>query len=129
NSYFIIILNCCLRIFYNFNDKQVYMSIIKSNNPALSESKFRSTTIDAVVSHENAMTIKGTLNKFGFLTALVLASSFYSWKEFADGGNVMPLVYTGMIGGLIVALIVIFKQQWSPYLSPLYALLQGLFIG
>src|SRR4051812_22289038 len=105
------------------------MELFKSNNPALSENKFRSTTIDNVFDHENAMTIKGTINKFGFLTLMVLASSFYSWKEFVNNGDVMPLVLTGAIGGLIVALVIIFKQQWSAYLSPLYAILEGLFIG
>ena len=105
------------------------MSLYKSNNPALSENKFRSTTLDSVITQDNAMTIKGTINKFGFLTLMVLASSFYSWKEFADGGNVMPLVLTGAIGGLIVAMVIIFKQQWSPYLAPFYAILEGLFIG
>ena len=62
------------------------MPFYKSNNPALSENKFRSTTIDSVIAQDNAMTIKGTINKFGFLTLMVLASSFYSWKEFVDGG-------------------------------------------
>ncbi|HMJ47023.1 MAG TPA: Bax inhibitor-1/YccA family protein, partial [Ferruginibacter sp.] len=55
--------------------------------------------------------------------------SFYSWKEFAEGGNVMPLIMTGAIGGLIVAITLAFRPQWSPYIAPLYALLQGLFIG
>ena len=62
------------------------MPLFKSNNPALSENKFRSTTIDALVAPEHAMTVRGTINKFGFLTIMVLASSFYSWKEFVDGG-------------------------------------------
>ena len=36
---------------------------------------------------------------------------------------------TGAIGGLIVAITLAFRPQWSPYIAPLYALLQGLFIG
>ena len=42
------------------------MSLFKSGNPALSEKRFKDTILDEVVSHENAMTVRGTLNKFGF---------------------------------------------------------------
>ncbi len=105
------------------------MSLFKSSNPALTESKFRSTSLETVIADENAMTVKGSINKFGFLLLMVLGSSFYSWKEFADHGNVTPLMLTGAIGGFIVALVIMFKQEWSPYLAPLYALLEGLFIG
>ena len=105
------------------------MSLFKSGNPTLSEKKFTSTVLDSVVSYENAMTVKGTLNKFGFMFLMVLGTSFYSWKEFAEGGNVMPLILTGAIGGLVVALVITFKKEWSPYLAPLYALLEGLFVG
>jgi uncharacterized YccA/Bax inhibitor family protein len=105
------------------------MSLFKSGNPIVSEKRFRSTLLEDVVLHENAMTIKGTMQKFGFLFIMVLGSSFYSWKEFAQGGNVTPLIWTGAIGGLAIAITLAFKPVWSPFLAPLYALLQGLFIG
>ena len=105
------------------------MAIFKSGNPTLGENKFRSTVLNDVLTYENAMTVNGTLQKFGFLFIMVLGSSFFSWKEFADGGNVTPLILTGAIGGLIIAIILAFKPVWSPLLAPLYALLQGLFIG
>lgn len=105
------------------------MSLFKSGNPTLSENKFRDTVLADVISNENAMTVKGTLNKFGFLFLMVLGTSFYSWKEFAEGGNVTPLIWTGAIGGLVLAIVLVFKKEWSPYLAPAYALLEGLFIG
>lgn len=105
------------------------MSLFKSGNPALSEKRFKDTILDNVVSHENAMTLRGTLNKFGFLFLMVMGTAFYSWKEFANGGNVMPLILTGAIGGLVVAIVLVFKKEWSPYLAPAYALLEGLFVG
>src|SRR6187401_2816248 len=105
------------------------MAIFKTSNPVLSEKKYRDTILDEVVSHENAMTVRGTLNKFGFLFLMVMGTAFYSWKEFADGGNVIPLMWTGAIGGLIVALIITFKKEWSPFLAPAYGLLEGLFLG
>ena len=105
------------------------MSLFKSGNPALSENKFRDTVLADVVTNENAMTLKGTLNKFGFLFLIVLGSSLYSWKEFAGGANVTPLIWTGALGGLVIAIVVSFKKEWSPYLAPAYALMEGLFVG
>ena len=105
------------------------MSLFKSGNPALSEKRFKDTILDNVVSHENAMTLRGTLNKFGFLFLMVMGTAFYSWKEYANGGNVMPLILTGAIGGLVVAIVLVVKKEWAPYLAPAYALLEGLFVG
>jgi uncharacterized YccA/Bax inhibitor family protein len=105
------------------------MAIFKSGNPALAENRFRSTVLDDVFINENAMTVKGTMQKFGFLFLMVLGTSFYSWKEFAQGGNVTPMMWVGAIGGLAIAITLAFKPMLSPWLAPLYALLQGLFIG
>ena len=105
------------------------MSLFKSGNPALAEKRFRDTFIDDVVTYENAMTVRGTLQKFGFLMIMVLGTALYSWKEFASGGNTMPLILVGAFGGLIIAIILTFKKEWSPFLAPAYALLEGLFVG
>ena len=105
------------------------MSLFKSGNPTLSEKRFRDTVLDDVVTHENAMTVKGTLQKFGFLFLMTMGTAFYSWKEAAEGGNVGPLIIGGAIGGLVIAIVLMFKKEWSPYLAPLYALAEGLFVG
>lgn len=105
------------------------MDLFKSGNPTLSENKFRDTVLTDVLTHENAMTVKGTLNKFGFLFLMVLGTSFYSWKEFVGGGNVVPMIWTGALGGLVIAIVLVFKKEWSPFLAPAYALMEGLFIG
>ncbi len=34
-----------------------------------------------------------------------------------------------MIGGFVIALVMVFKQTWSPWLAPAYALAEGLFVG
>lgn len=107
------------------------MSLFKSGNPTLSEKKFRSTQIDDVLSMDksNTMTVKGTLQKFGFLFLMVMGTAFYAWRSYAEGGNVNTLMWTGAIGGLVIAIVLSFKPVWSPYLAPLYALLEGLFVG
>ncbi len=105
------------------------MALFQSGNPALSEKKFSSTVISDFVDEQNAMTVKGTLNKFGILFLLTLTTAFFAWKEYSGGGNVWPLILVGAIGGLVLALVMAFKQQWSPILAPIYALLEGLFVG
>lgn len=105
------------------------MSLFKSSNPALSEKRFKDTVLDDVVYGSNTMTVRGTMNKFGIMLLLLMSTAFYAWKEFAEDGNVQPLMWTGLIGGLVIAIVLMFKQEWSPYLVPVYALLEGLFIG
>jgi uncharacterized YccA/Bax inhibitor family protein len=109
------------------------MSLFKSGNPTLSEKKFRSTQIPTDIVDQNAMTRQGTMQKFGFMLLLLIGTSLYSWKEFSDtagtSSHLMPMILIGAIGGLIIALVLMFKQTWAPFLAPLYALLEGLFIG
>lgn len=105
------------------------MDLFKSGNPTLSEKRFKDTVLEEVVTHENAMTVKGTLNKFGILFLLTLATSYYSWKEATEGGNAWTLVLIGAFGGLGIAIVLMFKKEWSSILAPAYALLEGLFVG
>ncbi|WP_462250095.1 Bax inhibitor-1/YccA family protein [Ferruginibacter sp.] len=105
------------------------MALFESGNPALSEKRFRDTILDEVVTHENAMTVKGTMQKFGFLFLMTMATAFYSWKEAAEGGNSNALMIGGAVSGLVISIILMFKQQWSPWLTPLFALCEGLFLG
>ena len=104
------------------------MSIMKSSNPALGKNTF---TNSAYAEQGSAvMTIQGTVNKSFLLVALVVLGASYTWKQMADGNPaMMTYVIGGAIGGFITAIITIFKKTWSPYTAPLYALLEGLFLG
>jgi len=105
------------------------MSLFKSGNPTLREGKFRDTVIH-IGSSDQTMSVRGTLNKFGFMLLMLMGTAFYSWKEAANGGqNTMGLIIGGAIGGFVIAIVMMFKQEWAKYLAPLYALLEGLFIG
>jgi uncharacterized YccA/Bax inhibitor family protein len=78
------------------------------------------------------MTIQGTVNKTGFLLLLAFASSAWVWRMFYTSGDpsvVGPYVLAGAIGGLVVALVTVFKQTWAPITAPVYALLEGLVLG
>jgi uncharacterized YccA/Bax inhibitor family protein len=95
----------------------------RSSNPALRDDIFyRSLLSDT----NNLMTIQGTINKTLFLLALVLISAALVWENYAV---VLPFLLPAMIGGLVVALITIFRQQWSPFTAPVYAVLEGIILG
>jgi uncharacterized YccA/Bax inhibitor family protein len=105
---------------------------MRSGNPALSESTFLDLGTGTVVRHDaGAMSLNGTVNKTAFLLVLVLATAMYTWsKAYAGGGaGLAPYVWGGAIGGLVLALVTVFKKEWSPVTAPLYAAVEGLFIG
>lgn len=102
------------------------MELFKSGNPTLTEKMFQSSLTG---DRQDVMTVRGTLNKFGFMFLMVMASAFFSWYSFGKGVDVAPYMWTGAIGGLIVALVIVFKKTWAPFLAPAYALLEGLFVG
>lgn len=104
------------------------MALFKSGNPTLKESAFEGTILHGVTTGEE-MSVRGTMNKFGFLFLMMMATTLLSWTQFYKGSNPMPLMITGIVGGLVLALVMAFKKQWSPYLAPAFALFEGLFVG
>ena len=106
------------------------MAIFKSGNPTLTQKMFdKSMSIEASV--QGTMSVRGAINKFGFLMLMVIAGAAYNWHMFEQGqtNTMYILLMTGVFGGLITALAISFKPNWASYLAPLYGLLEGLFIG
>lgn len=102
------------------------MALFESNNPVLKEQTFRDASLDQT---HGVMTLNGTIAKMGFLLLMVMAAAIYAWGAPAREQNVMPFLLVGGIGGFILALVIIFKKEWAPYLAPAYALAEGLFLG
>ncbi|HVZ24570.1 MAG TPA: Bax inhibitor-1/YccA family protein [Sediminibacterium sp.] len=106
------------------------MAIFKSGNPTLTQKMFdRSLSLEAT--QQGTMSVRGAINKFGFLMLMVMAGAVYSWHLFQEGkpDTVSTLMIVGIIGGLITAIAISFKPTWAGYLAPAYGLLEGLFIG
>lgn len=102
------------------------MEIFKSSNPAFGEKTFQKTI---VLDDAEVMTEKGTMNKFFLLTLLVVSSASFVWTSAAAGKDVTSWMLLGVFGGLIAAFVTIFKPNLAPYSAPVYALLEGLFVG
>jgi uncharacterized YccA/Bax inhibitor family protein len=114
-------------IFY-LHKKITTMAIFKSGNPTLQQKAYEGTIFHGIATGEE-MTIRGTMNRFGILFLLLLASTLFAWSQFYKGSNPMPLMLVGVFGGLVLALIMAFKKQWSPFLAPAFAIVEGLFVG
>jgi len=106
---------------------------MRSGNPALKDSTFLDLNSGTVVQGGGTtMTLNGTVNKTAFLLVMTLAGALYTWNLFfASNGtaNLMPYILVGGIGGFVVAMVTIFKKTWAPVTAPLYAGLEGVFIG
>jgi uncharacterized YccA/Bax inhibitor family protein len=101
---------------------------MRTSNPALNERVFHGER--AVLG--DTMTLQGTVNKTGVLLICVIATAAWTWNLFLHSHSpqtVMPLALLGGIGGLIVAMVTIFKKQWAGITAPIYALLEGLVLG
>lgn len=107
---------------------------MRTSNPALSDKAFR---VDQPVAGAKAMTINGTVNKTGILLCLLWVAAIFTWEKAmgaARSGTFNPAEFYpwmigGSIGGLVIALVTVFKKTLAPYTAPLYAVAQGLVLG
>lgn len=104
------------------------MRAMKSSNPVMTGKIYEK--VGGAVS-DSSMTINGTINKIGLMLLLLIASASYTWKLVLaeDPGRVGTLAIVGAIGGFIVAMITVFRPKSSPYTAPVYAILEGMFLG
>jgi uncharacterized YccA/Bax inhibitor family protein len=100
--------------------------LLRSDNPVLKEKMFA-----GAMAPGEAMTIQGTVNKTGLLLLFVVVTAAWTWgmahSETPDA--VYPWMLGGALGGLVIGLITSFKANWAPIAAPVYALLEGLFLG
>jgi uncharacterized YccA/Bax inhibitor family protein len=112
------------------------MPLLKTSNPALGQNTFssfaRSQYGGNLIDASARMTLSGTVNKTGILLLCAVATAAWTWNSFLGTHDLSfagPAMAVGGIGGLIVAMVTIFKQQWAPVTAPIYALLEGLVLG
>lgn len=103
----------------------------KSSNPFLNERKLADATQQSTLDGEMItradsapMTVAGAVNKTLVLAGLMLVTALYAFYNPSS-----LFMWGGAIGGLILVLVMSFKTHLSPTLAPVYALLEGLFVG
>ncbi|HRQ73610.1 MAG TPA: Bax inhibitor-1/YccA family protein [Phycisphaerales bacterium] len=104
---------------------------MRTANPALNAFQPGSTAYE-VAARSNTMTLNGTVTASGVLLSLCAGTGLASWMLVtnpANQGLAIPILLGGMLGGLVLALITVFKPTAAPFTGPLYALLKGAFLG
>lgn len=78
----------------------------------------------------DTMTLEGTISKTGILGAILLIAFGFTWAGMTQGTVPSTLaIILGAIGGLVLALAIIFKPTLAPYLSPAYAAVEGILLS
>ena len=84
------------------------------------------------------MTANGTFAKTFFLFLFVLAGGVFGWSQVTPSPpnpqGIQQIQFPGwiwatVIGAFVLAMVCIFKPKLSPIVAPLYALLEGVFLG
>lgn len=70
------------------------------------------------------MTLEGAVNKTAIGLFLIMTAAYFTWTNPSP-----PIMIGGAIGGFVMALVTIFKKTWAPFTVPIYAILEGLFLG
>jgi len=104
---------------------------MNSKNPFFKSDTFSSNKVhDAVIMDmDQTMTVAGTINKSFILLLLLVLGALGTWNMVFNDQNAMVFTIGGAIVGFILVLITSFKPHLSTYLSPAYAVCEGLFIG
>ena len=115
--------------------------MMRTANPALNAQVFQQAR---GLSAGDVMTLQGTVNKTFILLALLVISASWVWGKIVQpvpvyegmegvgqtvASSAGPLMMLGVFGGMIVGFLTIFKKEWAPMTAPVYAVLEGLFLG
>jgi uncharacterized YccA/Bax inhibitor family protein len=96
--------------------------MLRTSNPVLKDTTFR--RLPQALEGE-AMTLQGTVNKTGISLLILLAAAAFVWQS----AVATPFIFIGLVGGMVAALVTIFKNTAAPFTTPLYAAFEGLLLG
>jgi uncharacterized YccA/Bax inhibitor family protein len=115
---------------------------MRTSNPTLNENIFSSAS---TLTGGQVMTVQGMVNKSFILLGLLIAAAAWIWFKVVQPADVlgyevttlarnnqaavMPFIFGGGIVGFILALVTVFKKEWSMVTAPLYAVCEGLVLG
>ncbi len=97
--------------------------MFRSGNPALRGDVFARSNSN---SSAGVMTISGTANKTILLLIIAFITASLVWSNQQASA---VLLFPSLIIGLIIAMITIFKKEYSPITAPIYAAVEGVLLG
>src|SRR5271157_4846684 len=112
------------RIASNRGDKRVATS-----NPAFSKDIFAGYDQVYGVPRSTVTTVQGTMAKTFLLLAIMSATALWSFFAVASDQLQLGVIPVAGIAGFILAMVTIFKPTVAPWTSPVYAAMEGVFLG
>ncbi len=100
-----------------------------TSNPAFSNDMFAGYEQVYGAPRSTTMTVQGTAVKTMVLLAVLAATATWSWKSLASGDIAGGAIAISGIAGFVVAMITIFKPTLAPVTAPIYAAVEGVFLG
>ncbi|MBI1346662.1 hypothetical protein GC163_10280 [bacterium] len=109
--------------------------MLRSGNPVFRQDMLEQSYDNSYAS-PGTMTIRGTATKTLILLGLCTGTACFTWSMVwsavageAPISTVMPWLWGGAIGGLILGFVTSFMPRWASVTAPLYAIAEGLFLG
>lgn len=108
---------------------------MRTANPTLGVFNKPQTWDDArgISDRAKVMTLGGTIFASTVLIGITATVATIAWSRLQDGDAVssaaLPTLIGSAIGGFVLAIIIVFKPKAAPFLSPVYAAVQGVFVG
>jgi len=111
---------------------------MRTSNPVLREEVFSAPSdvgfgaqLDSPRAQTRLMTMNGTIVKTGVLLLLCIVSALLAASSIEAGWGIPPKAFYigGALGGFVLGLFISFVPKSAPFLSPVYAILQGAFLG
>ena len=90
-------------------------------NPVLNDKTFSNTNFSTEV-----MTKSGVINRSIILWVVLAVGAYIGWT---NPNTMAPLALPAILIAFVLALIITFKKNLAPMLSPIYAFLEGLCMG
>jgi uncharacterized YccA/Bax inhibitor family protein len=104
--------------------------MLQSTNPALRNDNLFNDVYGRLAGQESTITLQGVVNKTGVLVLLAVGAGA---GGYALAGAMPSAVWISAITAFIVSLGVYFviagKPALSPYVAPVYAIVEGVFLG
>jgi uncharacterized YccA/Bax inhibitor family protein len=104
---------------------------VATSNPAFSQDIFAGfdQVYGAPRTRSLVTTVQGTMSKTFLLLAILSATALWSWNATASDQLGLAVLPVAGIAGFVLAMITIFKPTVAPWTAPVYAAMEGVFLG
>lgn len=80
-------------------------------------------------SSSNTMSVAGIFVKSMIGILVIAAITAYLWKLNENGIPMRWFTLGGMLGAIVMSVLISVRQNWAPFLAPLYIIAKGFFLG